>query len=167
VLPYGLQVEGLADSKLLSPVRRRVVDGLVRQQAVAVGVGWVEASEVDEYGLSWAVQQSGLRALAELGVVADRIILDGRHNFLGETHPSIALVKADALVTPVAAASVVAKVARDDYMTKLNLLHQGYGFDMHKGYGTTEHRRALEEQGVSAAHRRSYRPIKAIIDVDD
>jgi ribonuclease HII len=167
LLPYGLQIWGLADSKLLSPAKRNHLDAVIRAQASAIGLGWVSADEVDANGLSWAVRQSGLRALEALGRIPDRLILDGRVNFLRETHPSMAIIGADALVTPVAAASVVAKVARDNYMVELNRLHRGYGFDSHKGYGTSEHRRALEALGVSPVHRRSYRPIKALIRVDD
>lgn len=167
VLPYGLQLNGLDDSKRLSPVQRQRLDRLVRQQATAIGIGWVANDEVDRHGLSWSVRESGLRALAELGLTADRIILDGRHNFLRGTHPATALVGADALVTPVAAASVVAKVARDSYMEQLDRRYAGYGLAAHKGYGTTQHRRALVELGISPFHRRSYRPIKELIRVDD
>ncbi len=167
VLPPGLQLPGLADSKLLSAPARRRLDRQIRAQALAVGLGWVAPAEVDAQGLSWAVRQSGLRALAELvlagGLAYDLVVLDGKHNYLAGESKSMALVKADALVTPVAAASVVAKVARDRYMELLARRYVGYGFERHVGYGTAMHRATLAESGVSALHRRSVRPVAALV----
>jgi ribonuclease HII len=160
ILPPGVTLEGLNDSKLLTPLARRRLDREVRAAAVAVGLGWVSAAEVDLRGLSWAVQMSGLRALAGLEMEFDLVMLDGKHNYLADHHPARTLVKADQLVVPVAAASVVAKVARDRYLERLAGRYPGYGFERHKGYGTRAHAAALAELGACEEHRRSWGPLK-------
>ncbi len=161
VLPPELVIPGVADSKVLSHASRVRLDRAIRRQALAVGIGWVSAAEVDRQGLSWAVRESGLRALADgvIGAEPYMVVLDGRHNYLDGLHRSVAIVKADALVVPVSAASIVAKVARDRYMQALARRHVGYGFEKHKGYGTALHRAALRELGPSAEHRLSFKPL--------
>ncbi len=160
VLPDHHSIEGLNDSKQLSPAARRRLDRQIRREAVGVGIGWVAAAEVDTNGLSWAVRHSGLRALAALDQWFDMVILDGKHNYLAGDHTSVAFVKGDALITPVAAASVVAKVARDRYLERLAVVHPGYGLEQHKGYGTAAHRRALDQLGATPAHRRTWGPFR-------
>lgn len=159
VLEPHLVIDGLRDSKLLTPLARRRLNRTLRAQATAIGLGWVAASEVDEHGLSWAVRESGLRALSALGHSFDIVILDGKFNYLTGYHPSITLVKADSLVTPVAAASVVAKVARDHYLERLARSHPDYGFEAHKGYGTRAHAHAIARLGCSPHHRLSWAPL--------
>jgi ribonuclease HII len=166
ILPSRSQIEGLNDSKLVTPKRRLELDRVIRRQAVAVGLGWVSAAEIDAEGLSWAVQQSGLRALAALEATFDLVILDGKHNYLAGHHPSITLIKADQLVVPVAAGSVVAKVARDRYMAGLARRHPGYGLEQHKGYGTKAHAAALASLGPTSIHRRTWGPFKESRHVD-
>ncbi|MDB5178769.1 MAG: Ribonuclease [Patescibacteria group bacterium] len=163
ILPPNLRLPGVRDSKLLSPAARERLSRDIRRQALAIGIGWVAPAEVDAHGLSWAVRESGLRALAGLGSSPDTIvILDGRHNYLQDTaHESQAIVKADALIVPVAAASVVAKVARDRYMALLARRAPGYGFELHKGYGTRVHQAALATLGPSPHHRLSFAPLRA------
>ena len=153
-------IPGLRDSKLLTPPARRQLDREIRRRAVAVGLGWVSAAEVDGQGLSWAVQASGLRALAALEQAFDLVMLDGKHNYLEGHQPARVAVKADQLIVPVAAASVVAKVARDRYMERLARRYAGYGFEQHKGYGTRAHAEALMQLGASPAHRRSWGPFR-------
>jgi ribonuclease HII len=163
VLPPHLALAGVNDSKLLRTTMREQLNRTIRNQARAIGLGWVASDEVDTHGLSWAVRESGLRALAACGLNATRpyiVILDGKHNYLQDLHPSETIVRADSLVMPVAAASVVAKVARDRYMAALSRRHPGYGFERHVGYGTAAHRTALAQLGVSPIHRTSYAPIK-------
>jgi ribonuclease HII len=166
ILPNRLQLPGLADSKLMTLAGRERLNREIRRRALAIGLGWVSSTELDANGLTWAVRESGLRALAGLAVPPESftVILDGSHNYLSETHDSHAIVKADALVTPVAAASVIAKVARDHYMTALARLLPGYGFEQHKGYGTVIHRSGLTNLGPSSAHRLSYAPLRRLTD---
>jgi len=108
------------------------------------------------------VRQSGLRALAAIEADFEAILLDGKHNYLADDERSTVIIKGDALVTPIAAASVVAKVARDRYMAALALACPAYGFEAHKGYGTASHQLALQTSGVSLHHRRSYRPLQGL-----
>ena len=162
-LPYGLKLEKLNDSKLVSLQGRLRLDREIRRTALSIRLGWASAEEVDQQGLTWAVRQSSLRALVHLGQLPDIVILDGRHNFLQDLYSSQAIIKADALVVPVSAASIVAKVARDGYMALMDTRYPGYGFGVHMGYGTQRHRQALRELGISPLHRRSYRPIKELL----
>jgi ribonuclease HII len=166
ILQPRSRLTGVRDSKQLTADGRRQADRLIRRRALAVGIGWVGSSELDTYGLSWAVRESGLRALEQLGfelatTTATTIVLDGKHNYLANTHPSVAFPRADATILPVAAASVVAKVARDRYMAMLARQLPGYDLHLHKGYGTAAHRQALEQLGPTQHHRQSYAPLKA------
>lgn len=167
VLPAKLDIESVNDSKVLSPALRALLDRRIRRSALSVGIGWVSPAEVDEFGLTWAVRESGLRALAGIPTDGAVVILDGKHNYLADTHRSEVFVGADASVVPVAAASIVAKVARDRYMVAMSRRLPGYGFEFHKGYGTKLHREGLKTRGPSHIHRMSYAPLRKAANVDD
>jgi len=157
-------ITGLRDSKQLGKARREQLAVQIQAEALAVGLGWVWPAELDEWGVSWAVKtamQRALAAAADLGY--DEVIIDGNINYLAETPRSRALIKADASVPAVSAASIVAKVARDAYMANLDKRYAGYGFERHVGYGTAAHRAALQTLGVSDIHRRSYAPIRILL----
>jgi ribonuclease HII len=162
ILPPRLRLPGVTDSKLLSHPRRVELARLIKRRAVAVGIGWVSAADIDAHGLTWAVRQSGLRALERMQHSYDAVLLDGNHNYLRDICPAQAIIKGDQLSLQVAAASIVAKVARDYYMTRLARALPGYGFELHKGYGTPAHRRALAELGPSPCHRQSWAPFAAL-----
>ncbi|HEY6736524.1 MAG TPA: ribonuclease HII [Candidatus Saccharimonadia bacterium] len=170
ILPPRLRLPAVRDSKLMTPLARTRANREIRQRALAIGLGWVSAAELDAHGLSWAVRQSGLRALEALLTSWERrhfaypgiVILDGLHDYLRDTpYDSLAIIKADNLVSCVAAASVVAKVARDNYLQMLERRHPGYGFAEHKGYGTPDHQAALRVLGPCAQHRQSFAPLTA------
>lgn len=147
----------LRDSKQLSRIQREAVATQIKQQALTLGIGWVSAADVDVNGLSWAVRESGLRALKQLTPRPDLVILDGSFNFLAKSqYQSVAHIKADASEACVSAASIIAKVARDHYMQLLAVAHPAYGFDQHVGYGTIKHKTALAKHGPSPFHRRSF-----------
>ncbi len=160
ILPIGTALEGLNDSKLVTSRRRAVLDLEIRGLAIGVGVGWVSAAEVDEHGLSWAVRSSGIRAMEDLGSAYDIILLDGSSNYMQPDYNSRAIVRADSLMVPVAAASIVAKVARDRRLEELGAEFPNYGFEKHKGYGTAQHRTSLRDYGATIHHRLSYEPLK-------
>lgn len=166
ILPYGLIIDGVNDSKKLSAKRRIELDRLIRRHATAVGIGWVSAAEVDQLGLSAAVTLSGQRALAGLEADFDLVLLDGSQNYLAGIHPSATLIKGDSILPPVAAGSIIAKVARDRYMTQLDRTDSRHQFGLHKGYGTAAHMAALAKHGVSNHHRLSYKPLKKYLNVD-
>lgn len=155
LMRVGDKCPGVRDSKLLAHPRRVMLDRQIRRQAAAIGVGWASAAEVDEHGLSWAVRQAGLRALAEIESEA-LVILDGKWNYLSEHRPAVCIVKADALVIPVAAASIVAKVARDRYMERLERGPASYGFAGHRGYITRAHKEAVSRYGFGPFHRQRW-----------
>lgn len=155
-------INGLTDSKLLSAKRRNELAQLIHANA-QVGLGWVSAKEVDALGLTEAVSIAMHRAYEALGVIADDIIIDGNYNYLADRTNSRAVIKADLTEPSVSAASIVAKVARDSYMQDLALKMPEYGFDSHVGYGTKVHIDALNKYGVSIEHRKSFKPIKALL----
>lgn len=162
----GRPIEGLSDSKKLSRSARERLDILIRQQAIACGLGWVPAKAIDSGGISAAVKTAMQQAIAELLAVysgpIDEVIIDGTINYLAERPDTRALVKADDHVPAVSAASILAKVARDRYMASLSGDLSVYSFDKHVGYGTALHLSRLQQFGVSPQHRRSFKPVQQI-----
>jgi ribonuclease HII len=156
-------IPGLKDSKKLSKLQRERLDIVVRAQTAAIGLGWVWPEEIDENGISWAVRTAMERALAALPDTYDEIIIDGSINYFASDPRAHAIIRADDSVPAVSAASIVAKVARDAYMTEQALRYPGYGFERHVGYGTQQHVAALMEHGVTDMHRRSYKPIARML----
>jgi len=150
---------GIKDSKLLNHRQRMKLAGKIRQRAVGIGIGWASHSEIDEFGLTQATRLCMQRAVSYLGCQIDEIIIDGNYNYLAQTHPAKAVVKADRSYKCVSAASIIAKVARDFYMQKMAHIYPGYGFEFHVGYGTKLHLQKLQEFGASPIHRRSYLPV--------
>lgn len=151
----------LSDSKRLSRGYRLAVYNHIRQFAKSIGVGFSTSAEVDALGLTAATRLALKRALTQLDGF-ERLIIDGSYNFLSEHPQTIAVVKADGSIPCVMAASVVAKVCRDQYMVRLAKTYPNYGFDRHVGYGTLYHRQALEKFGLTVEHRRSFRPVAAL-----
>ncbi len=162
----GAVIEGLTDSKKLTKKKREALGPEIREKAVAFGLGWVSAEELDEVGMSKACELGCRRALESIDVPYVEIILDGTVNFLKETGkgPYVTLMKqADLLVPSVSAASIIAKVARDNFMTEQDSVYPGYGFASHVGYGTKQHMDALKELGVTPLHRKSFAPIAELL----
>lgn len=161
----GETIDGLDDSKKLSKKRRHDLDKEIRSKAQSFGLGWVSSFELDEIGLSQACELGCRRALEQISVPYTEIIIDGTVNFLRNTGkgPYVTTIKqADQLIPSVSAASILAKVARDTYMAAQAELLPEYNFAEHVGYGTSRHREALLEFGVSQIHRRSFKPVAAL-----
>jgi ribonuclease HII len=158
----GADIKGLTDSKALTgPVRRRLATE-IRNNALMCNTGWVWPDEIDDLGLTAATRLAIERALEGV-TIYDQIIIDGSVNYLPGNKKVSTLVKADCIVPAVSAASIVAKVVRDEYMAEQAQKYPQYGFDKHVGYGTARHIKAIAEYGLTLLHRRSYKPIKAII----
>jgi len=149
-------LDGVRDSKQLTPHRREALLPLIRSLAEGVGVGWASPAEVDELGIVEATQRAMMRAVAQLDGGVDALVVD--HVRLPDLNlPQRSLPKADVRCLSVAAASIVAKVERDRLMTVLDQEYPGYGFARHKGYPTRAHREAVERLGLSPVHRRRWK----------
>lgn len=159
----GQQIDGLTDSKLLSAKKRQAYARQIKRQAAGVGIGWVSAQHIDRHGLSKSLKNAAQAALDQINMPISEIVLDGTHNYIGDERVTT-IKKADLLVPSVSAASIVAKVARDNYMSLLEGVFGGYGFAAHKGYGTKAHMAALARLGTRPVHRTSFAPVAKLVD---
>lgn len=151
--------DGLADSKLLSRLQREKLYNEIKSHALAAATGWANHNEIDELGLTKASSLAISRALADIDQPHEEIIIDGKVNFL-EGNPLVrCLPKADQSIPAVSAASIIAKVERDNYMLQQADIHKMYGFEMHVGYGTRAHIAAIEKHGICPIHRVSYKSL--------
>lgn len=148
-------LKGVRDSKQLTPEQREIARGKILQYAAAWGVGFATSEEIDQIGILPATRLAACRALDALSISPAHILLD--HLFLPEIPvPQTALIKGDCRSLSIAAASILAKTARDAVLRELDLTFPGYGFAAHKGYGTKAHRAALQRLGASPVHRLSF-----------
>lgn len=158
----GSQIDGLTDSKKLSKKRRQELNSVIKERAAGYGLGWVAAREIDKIGLSAALREATKRAVEKVTVSYNEIVIDGTVNFLAETTKGRyvkTMKKADLLVPSVSAASIIAKVARDEYMASQDQVYEGYNFGSHVGYGTAAHKAAILKLGVTPLHRLSFAPL--------
>lgn len=155
-------IKGLKDSKKLTKQQREVLSAQIRAKAV-IGLGWAAPREVDKLGLTEAVRLAMRRALEQIAAEYDEIVIDGGYDFFPENPKAKAVIKADDTVPAVSAASIVAKVARDNYMAKVATGYPDYGFKSHVGYGTALHLERLQLHGVSDLHRQSFKPVQALL----
>ncbi len=146
------------DSKELTPRKREELFDLVLDVALAVGVGSASNVEIDEWGIVGATRAAMIRALGELDVTPDALLID--YLRLPDVKmPQLAVPKGDRMSVSIAAASIIAKVSRDRLMVKMDETFPGYGFASHKGYGTRRHKDALRRLGPCRIHRLSFRPV--------
>ena len=155
ILPKGLDLPGLNDSKKLTDKKRRELFPLIKEQAIAYGIGFASQEEIDEINILQATYLAMERAISQLEGKADYALIDGnRAKDFGL--PLRTVVKGDSLSASIAAASILAKVTRDDLMLEMAKEYPQYGFEVHKGYGTKAHYAALTEHGSCAIHRMSF-----------
>ena len=155
ILPRGHQIPGLNDSKKLTDKKRRELFPLIKEQAIAYGIGMASHEEIDEINILQATYLAMERAIAQLEGKADMALIDGnRAKDFGMAVRTV--VKGDSLSANIAAASVLAKVTRDDLMVEMAKEFPGYGFEVHKGYGTKAHYEALRNLGPCAIHRMTF-----------
>lgn len=165
ILDPARPIAGLADSKTLAPARRTSLAGEIRAASLAWALGWADATEVDALNILQATFLAMRRALLDLDVAPAHVIIDG--NRCPDLHDVVqgctveAVVRGDATVASVSAASILAKCARDEHMLQLDQRYPGYGFSTHKGYPTTAHVAALRRLGPSPVHRLSFAPVQS------
>ncbi len=170
------KIKGLTDSKALSKKQREKLSAEISKSSAIIGLGWVSNDDLDEIGLSATLKLATKRAVKEAQIKCkkqnikfDEIIIDGTVNFLEGTpleKYTSTLKKADLLISSVSAAAICAKVARDNFMAELSKKPEfaPFGFENHAGYGTSKHRAALSEFGVSKVHRKSFKPVAAFLE---
>ena len=155
ILPKGLVIPGLNDSKKLSDKRRRELFPIIQQEAVSFGIAFASQEEIDEINILQATFLAMRRAMEQLNPQPEFALIDGnRETDFGV--PCKTVIKGDSLSANIAAASVLAKVTRDNWMMEAAEKYPGYGFEIHKGYGTKAHYAALEKLGPCPTHRRSF-----------
>ena len=155
ILPKGLVIPGLNDSKKLSDKRRRELFPIIQQEAVSFGIAFASQEEIDEINILQATFLAMRRAMEQLNPQPEFALIDGnRETDFGV--PCKTVIKGDSLSANIAAASVLAKVTRDNWMMEAAEKYPGYGFEIYKGYGTKAHYAALEKLGPCPIHRRSF-----------
>ena len=155
ILPLNADIPGLNDSKKLSDKKRRELFPIIQDKAIAYGIGFADHKEIDEINILQATFLAMERAVAQLCVKPDLLLIDGnREKDFGI--PVKTVVHGDSLSASIAAASVLAKVSRDDLMLNMAQEYPQYGFEIHKGYGTKAHYQAIEANGVSPIHRMTF-----------
>lgn len=155
ILPANLEIPGLNDSKKLSDKKRRELFPIIKEQAIAYGIGLADHSEIDQINILQATFLAMERALAQLEIKPELALIDGnRQKDFGI--PATTVVQGDSLSASIAAASVLAKVTRDDIMLELDKEYPEYGFAVHKGYGTKAHYEAITSFGPSPIHRMTF-----------
>lgn len=167
ILDAARPIAGLADSKALSPARRAALSLEIRSRSLAWGLGWADPAEIDALNILQATFLAMRRALTALRVAPAHVIVDGDRcpdlRGLGFECTAEPVVKGDATVASVSAASIIAKVARDEFMVELGERYPGYGLAGHKGYPTAAHLEALRRLGPSPVHRRSFAPVQSCL----
>jgi ribonuclease HII len=161
ILDVRQPIFGLADSKVVSPRKRERLFDEILAKALCVHIASASVQEIDELNILNATMLAMRRAVEGLRLVPHRVLVDG-NRVPALAMPVKAVVKGDALVPAISAASILAKVHRDRLCLEMETLHPGYGFAAHKGYPTAEHLEALQRHGACAAHRRSFAPVRAL-----
>lgn len=155
ILPRGIDIPGLNDSKKLSEKKREALYDVICREAVTYGIAFATVEEIERLNILQATFLAMNRAIAALAVTPQLALIDGNRNF-GIEAPSRCVIKGDASCADIAAASILAKVTRDRYMLELDEKYPQYAFAKHKGYGTALHYERLREYGASEVHRMSF-----------
>lgn len=166
ILDPAKRIKGLNDSKLLTPAQREDLFGLIKEKSLAWSVAKADVEEIDRINILQATLLAMSRAVQTLSIAPDLVRVDGNQKpkitYAVTTH-----VDGDKLFPEISAASIVAKVVRDHEMIALDKIYPGYGFAVHKGYSTPFHFMALQELGVSDIHRKSFGPVKELLQIEE
>ncbi len=159
ILPHATRIRGLADSKKLTPQKREELFHEIKKKAVGIGVGKVSHKLIDQLDIGRANLLAMKKAVEALKIMPDYLLVDGGRNRIDSSIEQRGISGGDRKCSSIAAASIIAKVARDRIMLRYHKKYPEYGFDRHKGYGTPEHFMKLRKFGPSPIHRRSFAPI--------
>ncbi len=160
ILDPSKPIEGLNDSKAISAKKREVAFELIQQQALAWAIATASVEEIDRLNILQATMLAMARAVNQLSRVPQKVWVDGNRVPAGLPCEGVAIIGGDASVPAISAASILAKVWRDQEMVRLDVAYPQYGFAQHKGYGTAAHVAALQMHGPCVAHRRSFAPVR-------
>ncbi|HEY5523356.1 MAG TPA: ribonuclease HII [Desulfuromonadaceae bacterium] len=163
ILPVGLSINGVDDSKKLTPDKREKLFEIIMAQALSVGVGIMSPAEIDRINILQATRRAMLAAVQQLSPQPDYLLIDGISS-IDSAVPQKTIKKGDSLSLSIAAASIIAKVTRDRLMIEMDLKYPGYGFAGHKGYGSAAHMDAIRRLGPSPIHRLTFGGVKEYVD---
>lgn len=166
ILDPSVKIEGLTDSKKLSEKKREALFPIIMEKALAIGVGEASPAEIDEINILWASMLAMERAVANLKIEPNMVLVDGNRIPKNLGIPAISVVKGDARVEEISAASIVAKVIRDRQLIELDQKYPQYGFASHKGYPTAAHLEAINKYGLLPEYRKSFGPVKKLLGLD-
>ncbi|MGI6330111.1 MAG: ribonuclease HII [Bacilli bacterium] len=161
ILPQHFSLEGLTDSKKISSFKREEFYQIIKKEALAIGIGFVDAKIIDEINILEASKKSMEIAIKNLHHPIEHVLIDALT--LDLDVPSTSIIKGDSKSISIAAASVIAKVTRDNYMIELGKKYPLYGFQYHKGYPTKRHLEAIEKYGLIEEYRLTYKPIQKVM----
>lgn len=162
ILPPFCIIQGLNDSKKINAEKRQLLAAEIKAQAISWAVGVVDAPTIDKMNILQATRYAMYLALKSIGSRADFVLIDGSENPLITTVPQMGIIKGDTLSASIAAASIIAKVHRDNIMETYDKIYPGFNFANHKGYGTQQHLDAISNNGCCSIHRKSFSPIKGV-----
>lgn len=166
ILDSSVKIEGLTDSKKLSEKKREALFPIIMEKALAIGIGEASPAEIDEINILWASMLAMERAVANLKIEPNMVLVDGNRIPKNLGIPAISVVKGDARVEEISAASIVAKVIRDRQLIELDQEYPQYGFASHKGYPTAAHLEAINKYGLLPEYRKSFGPVKKLLGLD-
>ena len=167
ILPEHFRHEGLTDSKQLTRKQRDELREVIEREALCYAVAMCTPEEIDELNILWASVCAMHKALSRLSLLPDHILVDGNRFKPYESTPHTCVIKGDSKYLSIAAASVLAKTHRDEYMRALHEKHPVYGWERNKGYPTRSHREAIEQHGITRHHRKSFQlhPVQLTLDL--
>lgn len=156
ILPKESTILGINDSKKLSPTQREELFNIIKEQALAIGIGIINPEIIDKINILQSTFQGMKQAIEQLKIIPDQLLIDGSNPLPNVSIPQDKIIKGDGKSISIAAASIIAKVTRDRVMDTFHYLYPQYGFIRHKGYGTKEHLEAIKKYGLCPIHRKSF-----------
>ena len=161
ILPKGLIITGVNDSKQLTEKKREELFDIINEKALAIGISFIDNNKIDEINILEASRLAMMEAIKQLKIKPQYVLSDAMK--MNIDVPVKPIIKGDALSESIAAASIIAKVMRDRYMDEMDLKYPNYGFKKHKGYPTKDHIEAIKKYGITPIHRKTFKPIKTML----